>query len=83
MQIGEFYVIKGYGGYYTPSLYKDHYQKIDIDEYKKQDRKWSKESCERLLDKHNKAQDWFDAYTDYEFTHTDDTWEVIVKELNG
>ena len=50
MQIGEFYVIKGYGGYYTPSLYKDHYQKIDIDEYKKQDQKWSKESCERLLD---------------------------------
>ena len=48
MQIGEFYVIKGYGGYYTPSLYKDHYQKIDIDEYKKQDRKWSKESCECL-----------------------------------
>ena len=50
MQIGEFYVIKGFGGYYTPSLYKGHYQRIDIDEYKKKDRKWSKESCEILLD---------------------------------
>lgn len=30
---------------------------------------------------YRKAQDWFEAYTDYEFTHADDTWEVVVKEL--
>lgn len=32
---------------------------------------------------YRKAQDWFETYTDYEFTHADDTWEVVVKELNG
>lgn len=42
-----------------------------------------KQKASVFANKHNKAQDWFDAYTDYEFTHTDDTWEVIVKELNG
>ena len=23
---------------------------------------------------YRKSQDWFEAYTDYEFTHADDTW---------
>ena len=32
---------------------------------------------------YRKSQDWFEVYTDYEFTHADDTWEVVVKELNG
>lgn len=28
-------------------------------------------------------QEWFDEFTDYEFTHADDNWVVIVEESNA
>ena len=43
----------------------------------------SLQKANEFASKHSEAQDWFEVYTDYEFTHADDTWEVVVKELNG
>lgn len=42
----------------------------------------SEQACE-YAEQYQSNQEWFEVHTDYEFTHADDTWEVIVEDSNG
>lgn len=48
-----------------------------------EDNQLAKDQAEEYALEYQGDQDWFNDFTDYEFTHEDDTWGIVVEEINA